>query len=296
MITANQYAHLKSGIKLHYASAGDSSKPLLLMLHGFPEFWFAWEPLMPEFARDYYVVAPDQRGYNLSSKPHAIGDYKPKYLVEDLIQLIDFLGKKEAIVVAHDWGGAIAWNLAILYPHLVKKLIILNSPHPFLFAKALSEDKDQQESSQYMNWLREPASEDALTKNNFELLENMLTRFGDSEWFTQEVKDRYHEAWQQPRAVQSSVNWYRASPLYPPKGDDPGASKLSFNAKDFMVKVPTLVLWGDADIALKPILLKGLEEFLLDGKMTLIPGASHWLIHERPKLITQEIKKFLGAN
>jgi pimeloyl-ACP methyl ester carboxylesterase len=293
MIKANQYAHLKNGIKLHYASAGDLEKPLLLMLHGFPEFWFAWEKIMPEFAQDYFVVAPDQRGYNLSSKPENIADYKPKHLVEDLVQLLEYFGKKDVILIAHDWGGAIAWNFALMYPELVKKLIILNSPHPYLFAKALSENQEQQDSSQYMNWLRAPGSEGALINDDFALLENMLTRFGNAHWFTDEVRVRYRQAWAQENAVKSSVNWYRASPLYPPTDNDPGASKLILNASDFIIQVPTLVLWGDADTALRPVLLEGLERFIPLGKIIPIPKASHWLIHEQPELIVQEIKKFL---
>lgn len=293
MIKANQYAQLKNGIKLHYASVGDPSKPLMLMLHGFPEFWFAWEKIMPNFSEDYFVVAPDQRGYNLSSKPEEITQYKPKHLVEDLVQLLDFLGKEEAIVIAHDWGGAIAWNFALVHPQLVKQLVILNSPHPYLFAKALSENKEQQDSSQYMNWLRKPGSEDALIKDHFALLENMMTRFGNAHWFTEEVQDRYHQAWGQENAIKSSVNWYRASPLYPPIDEDPGASKLNLNASDFVIKVSTLVLWGDADTALRPVLLEGLENFLPKGQIIPVPGATHWLIHEQADLIVQEIKKFL---
>lgn len=294
MIKANQYAQLKNGIKLHYASAGDPQQPLMLLLHGFPEFWFAWEKIMPSFSDDYFVVAPDQRGYNLSSKPENVADYKPKYLVQDLIELLDYLGKKEVVLIAHDWGGAIAWNFALACPQLVKKLVILNSPHPYLFAKALAEDKEQQDASQYMNWLRKPGSEDALSQNNFKLLENMLTRFGNAHWFDEEVKANYRQAWSQQNAVKSAVNWYRASPLYPPTDQDPGASKLTLNAADFVVKAPTLVLWGDADTALRPVLIKDLEEFLPQGRVSTIPGATHWLIHEQPELITKEIKNFLG--
>lgn len=293
MIKVNQFAQLKNGVKLHYASLGDPNKPLLLMLHGFPEFWFAWAEVMPHFAQDYFVVAPDQRGYNLSSKPEGVSEYKPKHLVEDVIQLIEFFQKKDVVLVAHDWGGALAWNIGIAYAHLVKKLVILNAPHPYLFAKALSENLEQQESSQYMNWLRQKGSEDALTKDNFALLENMLTQFGTSHWFTQEVRALYHQAWSQQHAVKSAVHWYRASPLYPPSSTDPGASKLIFDPQDFVVQVPTLVLWGDADTALRPVLLEGLERFMPKGQIKHIPGASHWLIHEKPEWITHEIKTFL---
>lgn len=292
MIKTNNFAHLPNEISLHYAACGDPKDPLLLCLHGFPEFWYSWKDLMPRLSENYYVVAPDLRGYNLSSKPESIDSYRPKYLVEDLVHLIEYLGYEDAVVIAHDWGGAIAWSLAIAHPGKVNKLIILNAPHSYMFAKALAENPVQQNASQYMNWLRRSGSDAALCKNNFELLAGFF-RSSKSDWFNGDDKAAYEAAWSIPGAVKSAVNWYRASPLYPPTEDDPGAQKLKLEPKDFVVNVPTLVLWGMADDALPADLIDGLEEFIPQGKIESIPGASHWLIHEQPKLILEKIKAFI---
>lgn len=293
MINTNQFASLPNGIRIHYASCGDVNKPLLLCLHGFPEFWYSWKDLMPSLAENYFVVAPDMRGYNLSSKPDGVEFYKPKHLVQDLVQLVEYFGREKTTVIAHDWGGAIAWNFAIAHPQLVERLVILNSPHPYLFAQALSHDPAQQASSQYMNWLRVPGSENELSANHFEKLIGFFSRSKTPEWFNEETKREYVQAWSVPDALKSAVNWYRASPLYPPIDGDPGASKLTLSPGDFIVKVPTLVIWGMDDIALPALLLNGLIDFLPQGRIVEIPGASHWLVHEKLDIILAEIKKFI---
>lgn len=293
MIKTNNFAHLNNDISLHYASCGDSKNPLLLCLHGFPEFWYSWKELMPELSKKYFVVAPDMRGYNLSSKPEAIESYKPRHLVEDLNQLIPHLGYESAVVIAHDWGGAIAWNFAIAHPNRVNQLIILNAPHPYIYATALAENPIQQQNSQYMNWLRSPGSEEALVKDDFELLGGFFKKSSKADWFVGETEQAYKKAWAVPQAVKCAVNWYRASPLHPPEGDKPGAHKLELSPDNFIVKVPTLIIWGMADIALPSFLIEGIEAFLPKGKIVPLPGASHWLIHEQPEFILKEINQFL---
>jgi pimeloyl-ACP methyl ester carboxylesterase len=295
MIKTNNFAHLPNDISLHYASCGDPNNPLLLCLHGFPEFWYSWKDLIPELSKKYFVVAPDMRGYNLSSKPESVESYKPKYLVEDINQLIVHLGYEKAVVIAHDWGGAIAWNFAIAHPNRVNQLIILNAPHPYLFAKGLTENPLQQENSQYMNWLRQPGSEDALVKDDFQLLGGFFKRSSKVNWFIGETEQTYKKAWGVPQAVKSSVNWYRASPLHPPEEGNLGAVKLQLKPEDFVVNVPTLVIWGMADDALPPYLIEGLEAFIPKGRVVPVPGASHWLIHEQPELILKEINQFLDS-
>lgn len=155
-ITHPQFADLPNGTRLHYASAGRRGAPLMLFVHGFPEFWYAWEAQLAAFGDTHFAVAPDMRGYNLSSKPAEVDAYRPKPLVQDLEQFIAALGYDSAIVVAHDWGGAICWNLAIQHPERVARLVIVNSPHPWVFANALLSDPAQQAASAYMNWLRQP--------------------------------------------------------------------------------------------------------------------------------------------
>lgn len=291
-----QFAKLPNGISLHYASAGEKGKPLILFVHGFPEFWYEWEAQLAEFGNDYFAVAPDLRGFNLSDMPSELSAYKAKHIVDDLRQLVAHLSYEKFVLVAHDWGGAVAWNFAIALPQLLHKLIIVNSPHPYLFMQALATDPAQKAASEYMNWLRAEGSEAALAKDNFALLEGLLSGMGKSPtpWFTNEVRAKYHECWS--RGLTGGVNYYRASPLHPPTEKNPGPLKLEINPADFRVKVPTLVIWGEEDIALPKSLLDGLGDFVDDLKVERIPEGSHWIIHEQPQRINRLMRKFLSEN
>ncbi|MEC4719386.1 alpha/beta hydrolase [Noviherbaspirillum sp. CPCC 100848] len=293
-IKAGQYAELTNGMRLHYASAGEKGKPLLLFVHGFPEFWYEWEAQLREFGGDYYAVAPDLRGFNLSSMPADLSAYKAKHIVEDLRLLASSLGYEKFVMVAHDWGGAIAWNFAIALPQLLQKLIIVNAPHPYLFMRALAQDPSQRKSSAYMNWLRAEGSEAALAKNEFKLVESLLTSLGQSPtpWFTDEVRAQYHACWS--RGLTGGVNYYRASPLHPPTDDHPGPLKLELDPENFRIKVPTRVIWGEQDTALPKSLLDGLEGMVDDLKVERIPEGSHWVIHEQPQRINRLIRDFLS--
>jgi pimeloyl-ACP methyl ester carboxylesterase len=292
-INENQFATLSNGTRLHYASAGQPDKPLVLFVHGFPEFWYEWQAQLEEFGDDYFAVAPDLRGFNLSDMPADRAAYKPKHIVDDLRLLATHLGHEKFILVAHDWGGAIAWNLAIALPQLLHKLIIINAPHPYLFLKALATDPAQQKASEYMNWLRADGSEVALAKDNFALLENFFKGLGqtDTGWFVGPLRDRYHAAWS--RGLAGGVNYYRASPLHPPTEDQPGPLKLEVNPADFKVRVPTRVIWGEQDKALPKSLVDGLEAFVDDLKLVRIPEGGHWIVHEQPARINRLIRQFL---
>ncbi|HZW14382.1 MAG TPA: alpha/beta hydrolase [Noviherbaspirillum sp.] len=293
-IQDNQFAELQNGTRLHYASAGEKGKPLILFVHGFPEFWYEWEAQLAEFGSEYFAVAPDLRGFNLSDMPADVSAYKAKYIVEDLRLLAAHLGYEKFVMVAHDWGGAVAWNFAITLPQLLHKLIIVNAPHPYLFMKALATDPAQKSASEYMNWLRAEGSEKALAKDNFALLEGLLNGMGKSPtpWFTEEVRAKYHACWS--RGLTGGVNYYRASPLHPPTEDHPGPLKLALNPEDFRVKVPTRVIWGEQDIALPKSLVDGLGDFIDDLKLERIPEGTHWVIHEQPQRVNRLIRAFLA--
>jgi len=295
VIQSNQFAALPNGVRLHYASAGEKGKPLMLFVHGFPEFWYEWEAQLAEFGTDYFAVAPDLRGFNLSDMPPDLSAYKAKHIVEDLRLLAAELGYEKFVLVAHDWGGAIAWNFAIALPHLLHKLIIVNSPHPYLFMRALANDPAQKNASEYMNWLRAEGSEDALSKDDFSRLEGFLNGWGKSPtpWFTPEVRAKYHECWS--RGLTGGVNYYRASPLHPPTADHAGPLKLQMNPEDFRIKVPTRVIWGESDIALPKSLLDGLEGLIDDIRIERIPEGTHWIIHEQPERINRLIRQFLAT-
>ncbi len=278
------------GVKLHCAVAGESGRPLMLFLHGFPEFWAAWRAPMRHFAaRGWLAVAPDLRGYNLSDKPEDVDAYKAKHLIGDVLALGAHYAKGKFVLVAHDWGGAVAWGVAIAHPDRLERLVAINSPHPYLFWRELVNNPAQQKASEYMNLFRLPKAERVLSANGYARL---LGAFGHLEaaWCAELVR-----AWSQPGALTGGLNYYRASPLHPATADDPGAKKLQFKAADFMVRVPTLVLWGERDSALLTGCIEGLEQCVPALTLVRVPDASHWIVHEKPELVCGEIERFVAA-
>lgn len=286
----SRYAKLDD-IRLHYVEAGAGAP--MLFVHGFPEFWYAWESQLAAFSQDHRAVALDMRGHNLSDKPADARAYRPKHLVADLRGMIDHLGGK-AIVVAHDWGGAAAWNLAAAHPECIDKLVIINSPHPVAFARELRDSPAQQQASAYMNWLRRPGAAEKLLADDCARLVAMLRQSTrDPGWLTPELLARYRAAWTQPGAMDASLNFYRASPLRPATPDAPDAVVPDLRPQDFTVRVPTLVIWGERDTALLPGLLDGLDACVPDLRIARIPDASHWVIHERPDEVNRLIREFI---
>jgi pimeloyl-ACP methyl ester carboxylesterase len=290
-----------NGIRLHCVAEGAADAPLMLFVHGFPEFWYCWHGQLEEFGKDHRAVAFDLRGHNLSDKPEGVEAYRVKPLLEDLRQLIEYLqagrSDKSCILVAHDWGGAIAWTFAAAYPQYVKKLVIINAPHTIPFARALASDPEQQAASSYMLLLRQPKAERVMAEDNCERLLRMFSRTADGHCA---LSDReiplYREAWSQPGALTCALNLYRASPLYPPTPEDPGAAALKLDPAALTVRVPTLVIWGEADAALGTVLLDGLEELVPDLRIRRIPEGSHWVIHEQPQQVSDAIRDFLKHN
>jgi len=199
-------------------------------------------------------------------------------------------------MVAHDWGGAVAWTAAMRHPEMLEKLIIINSPHPAVFARELLNNPDQQKASQYMLMLRSAEVERVLSENNFAALMDVLVQFGSKWEMSEERRSKYIEAWSQPGALTGSLNYYRASPLYPPvsKNDEELIKSILDLPKEmFEVKVPTLVIWGEQDQALLTGNLEGLEEYIEDLTVKRIPDGTHWVIHEQPKLVNSLIRDFI---
>ena len=281
-----------NGVRLHYAHAGKG--PLVLFLHGFPEFWYCWKSQLEDLGRDHFAVAPDMRGFNLSDRPAEVKQYKARILIEDVRQLAGYLGHEKFVLVAHDWGGAIAWAYAMAHPQTLSKLVIVNAPHPVAFARELALNPAQQAASQYMNLLRSDKAERVLSENNYARLMKMTLEGWGSGAFRPEDKTAYLAAWSQPGALTGSLNYYRASPLYPPTGDDPGATAVKLDPADFMVRVPTLVVWGMRDQALLPSCLDGLEACVPDLRVERLPQASHWVMHEEPERLNRLIREFIG--
>ena len=291
MIT-HEYADV-NGVRLHYAKAGKGK--LIMFVHGFPEFWYEWKNQLVEFGHDYLAVAPDMRGYNLSSKPAELEKYQMKYLVEDLRALAEKLGHKKLTLVAHDWGGVVAWSFAIAHPDYVEKLIIINAPHPGVFARELRENPAQQKASQYMLFFRSPQAEAQLSANNYAgLVQGVLGAGLKSGAFTEEDKKAYIEAWSQPGALTGGLNYYRAARLGPPEGEgDKVGTGFTQDMQSLMVKVPTLVIWGEKDTALLTGNLEGLDKYVPTLTIKRIPDGTHWVIHEKPELINGYIRDFI---
>ena len=276
-------------IRLHCAVAGRAGRPLMLFLHGFPEFWAAWRKPMAYFAaRGWLCVAPDLRGYNLSDKPEGVEPYKAKHLVNDVLGVAAHYSKASFVLVAHDWGGAVAWAVGIGHPQRLAKLVMINSPHPYLLWRELSNNPAQQKASEYMNVFRLPKAERVLSENGYARLLGAFMHL-PAEWRAELVA-----AWSQPGALTGGLNYYRASPMYPPTADDAGAKKLQLKPGDFMVRVPTLVLWGERDTALLTGCIEGLDECVPALKVVRAPDASHWIVHEKPELVCSEIENFVG--
>ncbi len=289
----DEYAEVND-VRLHFVSSG--SGELIMFLHGFPEFWAEWENQLIEFGRDYQAVAPDLRGYNLSSKPEGIENYNVNRIAKDLKALAAHLGHDKFILVAHDWGGGVAWYFANRYPDLLHKLIIINSPHPAVFARELIENPAQQNASQYMLMFRTPEAEQILSANNYAYLIEALTAEKSRRKMSESERARYIEAWSQPGSLTGGLNYYRISPLYPPtsKEDEDRLKTIAgLDRKFFTVTVPTLVIWGEEDTALTIGNLKGLEEYVNDLTIMRIPDGSHWVINEQPGRINALIRGFI---
>ncbi|HVF89936.1 MAG TPA: alpha/beta hydrolase [Blastocatellia bacterium] len=290
----HEYADV-NGVRLHYAAAGKGK--LVMFVHGFPEFWYEYKDQLAEFGKDHLAVAPDMRGYNLSSKPEDVEQYQIKYLVEDLRALAEHLGHKKFTLVAHDWGGVAAWAFAMAHPDYLDRLIIINSPHPGVFQRELRENPAQQKASGYMLVFRGPQAEQILSANNYAALVQAVLGEGlKNGYFTEEDKKAYIEAWSQPGALTGGLNYYRASRAGPPSGEGANASAdLGAQMPSLMVKVPTLVIWGEKDTALLTGNLDGLDKFVPDLTVRRIPDGTHWVIHEKPELINGYIRDFMAG-
>jgi pimeloyl-ACP methyl ester carboxylesterase len=286
----HRYADV-NGIRLHYVTAGRG--PLILFLHGFPEFWYAWKDQLAEFGRDHRAVAPDMRGYNLSSKPAEVAAYSVKHLVADVRALVDHLEAKTFVLVGHDWGGVVAWAFAIRHPDRLEKLVIVNAPHPAVFERELRENPAQQAASGYMLIFRIAEAEEILAADNHRRLLAMFTREGAP--FSDEDRAQYLAAWSQPGALNGGLNYYRAAGVGPPTPEGTPARGFSGASSPRTVTVPTLVIWGERDSALLTGNLDGLEAFVPNLTIRRVPEGSHWVVHQQPGLVNRLIRDFLAV-
>ncbi|MBV6626422.1 MAG: alpha/beta hydrolase [Rivularia sp. (in: Bacteria)] len=272
-----------NGIKLHYVTQG--SGPLMLMLHGFPEFWYSWRYQIPEFAADFKVVAPDLRGYNDSDKPSEQSAYVMKEFVKDVEGMIRGLGYEKCVLVGHDWGGGIAWNFAYAYPQMVERLIVMNHPH---YAK-LSEGfrtPQQLRRSWYVFLFQLPIIPELFVQSqDYKFIEDAFLGMAvDKSTFTKEDIDAYKNAIKKPGALSATINYYRNV-----------FSTQMLNQNWSILEVPTLMIWGEEDTALGKELTYATQDYVKDFQIRYIPNCSHWVQQEQPQLVNQYMREFLRA-
>ena len=294
-------AELPHGITLSCRAAGAVDAPLVVFLHGFPEAAFAWDEILLALSDRYRCVAPNLRGFERSSAPEAVEAYRAKHLMADIEALVAHCqraagrdpGTPLHALVAHDWGGAVAWGFAALRPHRLGRLVIVNSPHPATFLRELLHSPSQQAASAYMNFFCRDDAAERLAADDHALLIRALES-GGTGWLTDDLAERYRAVWR--AGLQGGLNYYRASPLRPPlHGDDSALRALQIPPEAVTVRVPTLVIWGERDTALMPSLLDGLDAWVPDLRLVRVPDATHWIVHEQPGLVAREIGRFLAA-
>ena len=295
---------LSHGITLSCRATGTRGQPVLMFLHGFPEAAFVWDTLLEHFAKPenggYRCIAPNLRGFEKSSSPTEVNAYRVKFLMQDIAALIAIetadSGNQLECLIAHDWGGAVAWGMANHMAHLMKKLTIINSPHTGTFIRELSNNPKQQAASAYMNFLVRPDSEKYLVKNDFNLLfgffANAGAETGEFAWLTPAMKQKYRDIWS--TGLTGGCNYYRASPLRPPTDADKGAAGTDIPHNLLTVDVPTLVIWAMNDVALPPELIEGLDDYIPKLTLRKVHNSTHWIIHEQPQLVIGYLQDFLN--
>ncbi len=270
------------GVTLHAVADGPASGPVVLLLHGFPEFWYGWHrQIEPLAATGFRVVVPDQRGYNLSSKPSGVAAYALTELVSDVIAIADQLGQEKIFLAGHDWGAAVAWSAALLHPQRIAKLVVLNVPHPSVMRKFLSTHPRQFLRSWYMFFFQLPWLPEALfSAFDFRVGSRSILRSSRPGTFSAEDLAQYRSAWSQPGALTAMIHWYRA--LF--------RTRVRF--QDKTVRVPTRVLWGERDDFLLSEMAHESLRYCTSAELFTFANATHWLQHEEPARVSELLIDF----
>jgi pimeloyl-ACP methyl ester carboxylesterase len=287
-----------NGIRLHVCQAGPENGPLVILLHGFPEFWYGWRAQIEPLAQaGYRVLVPDQRGYNLSDKPAGVAAYRISELAKDVTGLVEAIGREKAFLVGHDWGAAVAWQTAIQYPDRIEKLAILNVPHPQVMQRFLLRSPRQILKSWYIFFFQLPwLPEAVLRAGDYQGAARALLRSAQAGTFSPQDIAAYKEAWRQPGALTGMIHWYRAIfrsslgvMLRPKKRSAQGP------AVSRRVKPPTLILWGKNDIALSHTMAQPSLELCENGRLVFFENATHWVQHDEAQAVTQQLLEFFAA-
>jgi len=273
-----------NGVRLHYVEAGEG--PLVVLLHGFPEFWYSWRHQIPALAAaGFRVIALDMRGYNLSEKPPGVRSYDIHVLAADVAALICYAGEERATVVGHDWGGAVAWAAAMHHADTMDKLIVLNAPHPVAFLRELRTPA-QLRKSWYILFFQLPWLPEASNRaGNFAVLRSVFQHDpARRDAFTSADISRYIRAMAQPGALTASINYYRATMRRGPRQMQRDVRRIN---------VPTLLIWGEQDRYLGTGLTRGLEKWVPHLRVECLPHASHWVQHDEPQRVNELMIEFL---
>jgi pimeloyl-ACP methyl ester carboxylesterase len=274
-----------NGVRLHAVEAGPEDGPLVILLHGFPEFWYGWRhQIEPLAAAGFRVLVPDQRGYNQSDKPRGLSAYRQDTLALDIVGLIDEAGRERAHVAGHDWGGLVAWWLGIHHPGRLARLAVLNVPHPWVLRRTLRTNPEQRKKSSYILFFQLPwLPERALRKNDWALAVKALRATSRPGTFTDEDLRLYREAWSRRGAITAMLSWYRAAVRRHPR--------LSPHQR---VTVPTLLVWGARDRALLREMARPSIDLCDDGRLVFFDEATHWVQHEEPDRVSSLLLDFFG--
>lgn len=276
-----------NGIRLHVAQTGSRYGSTVILLHGFPEFWYGWRrQIQPLADAGFRVWAPDQRGYNLSDKPKGIDAYRLDELANDVVGLIDAAGVDKCYLVGHDWGAAVAWWTALRYPERLQKLAILNVPHPAVMMQTLSSSLAQLKKSWYMFFFQIPFLPEAILRNNdWEYVVKMLMSGSKPGSFSAEDIEQYRQAWWRKDAFNSMLNWYRAALQMPPD-----------MSADLRIRVPTLILWGAQDIALGREMVQPSLDLCDLGKLVFFESSSHWVQLDESQAVNKYLLEFFTTS
>jgi pimeloyl-ACP methyl ester carboxylesterase len=273
-----------NGIHLHVAEDGPPEGPLVVLLHGFPEFWYSWRNQFTDLAdRGFHVLAPDLRGYNLSDKPRGIASYDLDQLAADVVGLASHFGQERFAVVGHDWGAAIGWWLAGRYPDRLRQLAVLNAAHPAVWLHAIRTDPEQKRASANVRFFQVPLLPELLIGLN---RDGALGKgFRDStrtDAFAPADLNAYRVAWRQPGVLTATINYYRAALRKPLRSPE-----------DYRITCPTLIIWGRRDIYSKPELAEASVRLCTQGRIVYLDNASHWVQHDEPEQVSKLLLDFL---
>jgi pimeloyl-ACP methyl ester carboxylesterase len=286
---------LPTGVTLNVQLGGARGGERIVFLHGFPESHRTWRAVAPALAEDYFVIAPDQRGFGASDKPESVAAYETDRVLADLIALADALKLERFTLVGHDWGGAVAWLAALRHPDRLKRLVIVNSPHPLIFQKSLIEDEAQRAASQYMNAFRNPAMEQGIAAMGLAtFFDKSFGAHTDLAAIPPEERALYLADWSQPGALTAMLNWYRASNIVVPLPGEEAAMPGWVSAPFPRLAMPTLVIWGLKDKALLPVQLDGLAGLVDDLRIVATPDAGHFIPWEHPGFVITAIRDFIA--